>query len=300
MVLHATLDYEDGFHVIQSKIIGEYLHRRVYSGIQRSMGAGPVYCFQTGRERYNEYQISFPCSRRNFEPIKIFVSTDVPKDIDSAWFEDCIGKHLFSLTPSHDESIIRLNCEYMPHKIHNGNIHRIFDYQIEHETQNEEGLMISKQFKVKSEMVLRLLHQLCVSEPSGSSFILQIPPTVGTSLAVNNTRVFRSWHVSPYFSKIQSSMARDFSFESIDDCSEEFLQQLSLHVSQDEQLLPGMSFTIQSSPFSKVSRHNSARKDESFFKIFTGGNRNVITDKIHQNRLWNKKIRIERISTAKI
>ena len=56
ILLHAVLDEEDGFDQMRSKLIGNYLHRRVYSSKPRSLGFRVIYSGFFRKEKHYTIQ----------------------------------------------------------------------------------------------------------------------------------------------------------------------------------------------------------------------------------------------------
>ena len=160
-------------------------------------------------------------------------------------------------------------------------------YQIYYKVPNGKWKYIEDNFG-QAKITIQTFMKLFLDEYFGDSDLrpseFAHPPNVGSLLETKETRIFSSWHVVPYFSKLFDDL-NHLDFDSFCTAPENVKIDLTQHATQDEHLVTGISFHHQVSPFTNLRPHKSVDLFEVNGPYYSAGLRNIVTDPYSKRKI---------------
>jgi len=297
ILLHATLDEEDGFDLMRSKMIGNYLHRRVYSDkpdhwdFEESLLSSLKENNITGYKEFFINSLAVPrrieaaqrkkVAPKIFKSIKGYMDKTIPDILSNEDLRRFVETGKVSFTKKEGFREVQFIADGRPRTNQRDRIIHQLGYKIQFKTQGNKWSYYKTDWHFWSKIAAPVLIKLFLDEHFGESDLrpseFSYPQNVGSQLETKETRIFSSWHVVPYFSKHFDDL-NDLDFDSFCAAPENVKIDLTQHATQDEQLVTGMSYHHQVSPFTNLEPHNSVDIIEVNGPYYSAGLRNIVTD----------------------
>ena len=292
ILLHATLDEEDGFDQMRSKMIGNYLHRRVYSAKPDHWDFEKSLLNSLKESNIPGYEEFFINSvTRKASPIKGYMDETIPLEVSNEELKTFVEDGKISFTKKEGFREVLFIPHVPPRATPRDRISFQLGYKIRLKTEENKWQYLTTNGWFWSKIQVQVLMKLFFDEHFGDSDLrpseFSYPPNVGSLLDTKQTKIFTSWHVVPYFSKYFADL-NDLDFDSFCGAPEHVKISLTQHVTQDEHLVTGMSFHHQASPFTSLEPHHSINAIEVNGPYYSAGLRNIITDEGSKEKGKNK------------
>tara|TARA_B100000767_G_C19774283_1_gene541740 strand:- start:18 stop:5327 length:5310 start_codon:yes stop_codon:yes gene_type:complete len=293
ILLHATLDEEDGFDQMRSKMIGNYLHRRVYSAKPDHWDFEKSLLNSLKKSNIPGYEEFFADSIKTqyATPIKGYMDETIPFVISNEELRKFVEVGKISFTKKEGYREVQFIADGRPRTSPRDRIFIQLGYKIRAKTEKNTWRWLTTNGKYWSKIQVQVLMKLFLDEHFGDSDLrpseFSYPPNVGSMLDTKQTRIFSSWHVIPYFSKYFADL-NDLDFDSFCVAPEHVKISLTQHATQDEHLVTGMSFHHQASPFTSLEPHDSVDAIEVNGPYYSAGLRNIIIDEFSKEKGKNK------------